>query len=120
MVCPKCNQKCKIVQTHNTTEAVVEKCILPPDPQHPYEVNVGEKIVNRPIIRRKHRCPNCKIYFWTVERFSGYTEATLRNATLDKIKERMDSTDFDDTDCVFCIPPEKKEVRIKLNIPRKD
>ena len=48
MLCPLCNGKTKIVQTHTETEAVIEKCILPQDETakdfSKYEIKSGHKV----------------------------------------------------------------------------
>lgn len=115
MECPKCGSKTKIVQTHNDTEAVIEKCTVPPMPSaegfDKYEVRMGHKVVTRPIIKRKHKCPQCNCYFWTKETFLCWTETETKKIVMDELKSKMQ--DFDDTDCVYCIPPEN--IKIKFN-----
>lgn len=115
MLCPICNGKTKIVQTHTEMEAVIEKCILPQDETakdfSKYEIKSGHKVVNRPVIRRKHKCKECNCYFWTKEKFDGFTETETRKLAMDQLKKGIEN--FNDEGCVYCIPPEK--IKIKFN-----
>lgn len=105
MRCPKCNGKCKTVQTHAEVE---EEKITVMEPRggntkslNDYELVEKTKTLKRPITRRKIKCLECGAYFFTVERFEHFTEKTIRDGIdMDKI--------------IAALPVDKQKVTIRL------
>ena len=123
MECVKCGGKCKVVQTHKSSEVKIEKVAMAAGADKDkkttlsdYEIVQKDVVDSTPIVKRKLKCLECGCYFWTKETFDGYTEATIRNGVMSKIQERMANLKPEDfKDCVFSIPPEvQPELKIKL------
>lgn len=116
MNCPRCNGKCKVVQTHKGTKVITE-----PDTKvgSNFEVEMTNKIMQVPIIKRKQHCPNCDCYFWTEENFKCYTEATTKKTMMESLLDKFNevSKDFDKTEgLVYSNKPIDKLPPIKLDI----
>lgn len=124
MECVKCGGKCKVVQTHKSSEVKIEKVAMAAGAGKEkkttlsdYEIVQKDVVDSTPIVKRKLHCLECGCYFWTKETFDGFTEDTIRNGVMSKIQEKMANLKPEDfKDCVFSIPPEvKPELKIKLS-----
>lgn len=109
MKCPKCNGKCKTVQTMSETEAKIVQKAVEEKGVIGNEVKIKEVVEKYPITKRKCKCLNCGIYFFTKEKFDSFTETTLKsNFDIDIGKLE---------DAVYSIMPEKKRhVTIKIDL----